>query len=84
MGPLLFQLRLDGAGRELALRAEARRGEEIVAIWRGSVPFTAGVALAPLWSHQLVATKVGNGVTIRLEPSGDGSGLLEITAPHKR
>ncbi len=79
LGPMTFHLRLDGAGRDLRVHAEVQQGDETSVLWRGSVPFGPdGAAHLPFWSHQIVATKTAGGVTVQLQPTGDGAGPLEI------
>lgn len=58
---------------EATIRFIATKDGEEAMVYQVTAPFTDGRASIPLWSHQLVLTPSGNGVTAELTNDGDGT-----------
>lgn len=55
----------------------ARRGTEDAVVLSVTTEFDGGVATIPLWTHRLVLTRSGAGVTAALSADGDGTSPTE-------
>ncbi len=76
LGPLDFALVVRKVGKTaVSLEADASHDGKFVAFWVGEESFDAqGKAVLPFWTHRLVMTRSGDGVTAAFTADGDGQG----------
>jgi len=61
------------------LRVSVAAGKRHQQIWILHLPFEAdGTAVLPFWTHRLVLTRAGDGVTAAFTADGDGRGWLDV------
>ncbi len=74
MAPLDIGIKLHRVTADAAIiRFIATKDGEEAMVYQVTAPFAEGLATVPLWSHQLVLTRSGNGVTAELTNDGDGT-----------
>ena len=76
LGPVDYTIRIASLNdKRVKLEAVARRGEEEVVFWTGTVEFdAAGTGTLPFWTKKLVLTRSEGTVQARLEDTGNGEG----------
>lgn len=82
LAPFRFQVVLrDLDDRRVRLLARGADESTSVPVWYGEFDWVDGQVSVPLWSHRLVLTRTGDGVTADLQPNPDpGMGLNSVGA----
>jgi hypothetical protein len=74
LGPLGVRAEIQRINdKSVTLRLFARQGDQDALILTVTPEFVDGVATVPLWTHRLVLTRSGEGVTAALTADGDGT-----------
>jgi hypothetical protein len=61
--------------QSVTLRAVVTRGDDDETLWKDTLSLDPdGKAALPFWSHRLVLTRTGNGVSVTFPSDGDGTG----------
>jgi hypothetical protein len=74
--PLTFDMKLTGLNSSgVTVTAIVRRNGKTETFWTGSAPFDGqGAAVVPFWAYRLTITRVGTGVSVAFDATGDGTG----------